>query len=333
MREGAPAKKIGVEMKRYPTDYGIPSLTAALSDYINVDEIKKLARLTGSDIPSRKAPLVEHIVRYLEGDRIQTVWQSLDELQRAAVAEVVHSEGTTFHSGRFRAKYGRDPAWGSIGTSRRDEKPTALGFFFYGNGVMPADLKNRLKLFVPRPATAKVKSLDQLPAAYDRPYKYWDSKTKKTVKGVEVIPLTLRESEQPAQREMLAVLRLVDAAKVAVSDKTRKPPKTTIKAITEILEGGDFYPHEPTKHKYYDKNAGPIRAFAWSIIIQAAKLVKLSGSRLQLTKAGRIALSNPTADTIRGLWAIWMLMTKLSKWLKPFQPVERDACRFEGLHG
>ena len=170
---------------------------------------------------------------------------------------------------------------------------------------MPADLKNRLKLFVPRPATAKVKSLDQLPAAYDRPYKYWDSKTKKTVKGVEVIPLTLRESEQVAQREMLAILRLVDAAKVAVSDKTRKPPKTTIKAITEILEGGDFYPHEPTKHKYYDKNAGPIRAFAWSMIIQAAKLVKLSGSRLQLTKAGRIALSNPTADTIRGLWAIW----------------------------
>lgn len=78
----------------------------------------------------------------------------------------------------------------------------------------------------------------------------------------DAIPLAVRESEQPAQREILSILRLVDAGKVAVSDKTRKPTTATTKAITAILEGGEFYPHEPPKDRYYDGNAGPIHTFA-----------------------------------------------------------------------
>jgi hypothetical protein len=280
---------------------------------MNADELKKLARLTGSRVPTRKAELVKHIIQHLEGDRLKIVWQCLDELQRAAVAEVVHSSDTTFHSDRFRAKYGRDPAWGSINAYRRDEKPTPLRFFFYSNGVMPADLKKRLKAFVPRPSKAKVKSLEELPTTYDRPYEHWNSKTRKTEKGTELVPLTVRESEQPAQRELLSILRLLDTGKVAVSDKTRKPAKTTIKAITSILEGGDFYPHERPKDKYYDENAGPIRAFAWPVIVQAGKLAQLSKKRLQLTKAGRKALSDPAADTIRGLWSKWTDTTILDE--------------------
>lgn len=300
-------------MKRYRADDGIPTLSTALFEYMKADELKKLARLIGSRAPTRKAELVEHIVRHLEGDRIRTVWQSLDELQRAAVAEVVHSGGTTFRSDRFRAKYSRDPTWGSINAYRPDEKPTPLRFFFYGSGVMPEDLKKRLKTFVPRPAKAEVKSLEQLPSAYDRPYRRWNSKTKKTEKGTEAIPLTVCESEKSAQRELLSILRLVDAGKVTVGGKTRKPTTATIKAITAVLEDGDFYLHEPPKHKYYDENAGPIRAFAWPMIVQAGKLARLSGKRLQLTKAGRKALSDPASDTIRGLWSKWTDTTILDE--------------------
>ncbi|MDA2923978.1 helicase-associated domain-containing protein [Acidobacteria bacterium AH-259-L09] len=300
-------------MKRHHVDNWIPTLATALSEYRNVDELKKLVLLTGSRAPTRKAELVELIVGHLEGDRLRTVWQSLDQLQRAAVAEVVHSGGTTFSADCFRSKYGRDPAWGSINGYRRNEKPTPLRFFFYGNGVMPADLKKRLKAFVPRPAKAKVKSLDQLPAAYDRPYEHWNGKTRKTEKGTEAVPLTLRESERPAQRELRSILRLVDAGKVAVSDKTRKPTTATIKAITAILEDGDFYPYEPPTDRYCDRNAGPIRSFAWPLIVQAGKLAQLSGRRLRLTKAGRKALSEPAADTIRRLWAKWTDTTILDE--------------------
>jgi hypothetical protein len=57
--------------------------------------------------------------------------------------------------------------------------------------------------------------------------------------GTDKVLLAVRETERTAQRELLSVLRLVDAGKVAVSDKTRRASPATI-----------------------DANAGPIRAFA-----------------------------------------------------------------------
>jgi hypothetical protein len=110
---------------------------------------------------------------------------------------------------------------------------------------MPDDLKVRLKTFVPAPPEATVRSIDQLPAAHNRPFARWNPKTKIRDEGTEPVALTVRETERAAQRELLSVLRLVDAGKVAVSDKTRKPSAATIDAITAVLEGGDYYPFEP----------------------------------------------------------------------------------------
>jgi hypothetical protein len=112
---------------------------------------------------------------------------------------------------------------------------------------------------------------------------------------------------------MLSVLRLVDAGKVSVSDKTRRASASTIDTITAILDGGDYYPHVPAGNKWYDENAGPIRAFAWPLLIQAGGLAQLAGTRLQLTRAGRKALSEPAAGTIRTLWTKWMNTTILDE--------------------
>ena len=101
-------------MTRYDIDGGIPTLAAALSEHLNVDELKGLATLTHTRAPTRKAALVEHILTFLEGDRRRTVWQGLDDLQKAAVSEVVHSPRTTFPAAHFRAKYGRLPDFGSL---------------------------------------------------------------------------------------------------------------------------------------------------------------------------------------------------------------------------
>jgi hypothetical protein len=300
-------------MKRYYVDEGIPTLEVALSEFMNSDDLKKLVALTEEKPPTRKADLVAVIVRHLEGERLRTAWQGLDELQRAAVAEVVHSNSTQFLAARFRAKYGRDPDWGTTDKYVHHRRPSALGFFFYGNGVMPTDLKERLKAFVPRPVEAKIETLAELPAAYGLPYTRWNSETKTQEKGTEHVTLTVRETERTAQRELLSVLRLVDAGKVAVSDKTRRASSATIDALTSILEGGDYYPRLPVKNKWHDENAGPIRAFAWPLLVQAGGLAQLSGSKLQLTKAGRKALSEPAAETLRTVWTKWVNTTLLDE--------------------
>ena len=244
-------------MTRYDLDAGIPTLAVALAEHMSADELKMLATLTKTSAPTRKAELVDHILKHLEGDRLRTVWQCLDDLQKAAVAEVVHSSDTTFPVERFRAKYGRLPDFGSVSRWPRDQHPAALRFFFYaierGGGVMPDDLKERLTAFVPPPVAATVESLEQLPAAYDRPFERWNARTKKAEHGTESIPLTVRETERSAQRELLSVLRLVDAGKVAVSDKTRRPSSATIDAITAVLEGSDYYPFVPPQDKWHDE--------------------------------------------------------------------------------
>ncbi len=141
----------------------------AVSEFMNAEDLKRLGALTGEKLPTRKADLAQVIICHLEGERIRTVCQSLDETQRAAVAEVVHSRSTQFPADRFRAKYGQDPNWGSADKYGYGRNPSALCFFFYGNRIMPDDFEARLKMFVPPPAETKVQSFEQLPTVYDRP--------------------------------------------------------------------------------------------------------------------------------------------------------------------
>jgi hypothetical protein len=236
----------------------------------------------------------------------------LDELQRAAVAEVVHSPSATFSAGRFRAKYGGDPDWGSKGDFGSGHKPSPLCFFFY-RSVMPADLKARLKQFVPPPRDTVIATLDRLPPTYAIPFERWNQETRTREQATEEAPLAVHETELAAQRELISVLRLVDAGKVAVSERTRRASGATIDAITAILDRGDYYPRVPVENKWYDENAGPIRAFAWPLLVQAGGLAQLAGTRLQLTRAGRKALSEPAAGTIRTLWTKWVDTTILDE--------------------
>ena len=296
----------------YYIDEGILTLELGLGS-MNSDDLRRLAALTGQKVPSRKADMAALIVQYLAGERLHTVWEGLDELQRAAVSEVVHSPFSQFEAGLFRAKYGRDPDWGAAGKSGYGHDPSVLCFFFYKNHVIPDDLKARLLKFVPAPRQATIAALDRLPPVYARPFERWNEKQRTREKGTEDVPLTVHETERAAQRELHSVLRLVDAGKVSVSDKTRRASASTIDAITAILDRGDYYPRVPVKDKWNDENAGPIRAFAWPLLIQAGGLAQLAGTRLQLTKAGRKALSEPASGTIRTLWTKWMNTTILDE--------------------
>jgi Helicase conserved C-terminal domain len=103
-----------------------------------------------------------------------------------------------------------------------------------------------------------------------------------------------RETEHDARTDLAAVLQLAAAGRLRCSDKTKRPSAVTVRALGEVLTGGDFYEDEP------------IRAFAWPLLLQACGLTELSGGRLELTARGRKALTGPAHETIRHLWRRWL---------------------------
>jgi hypothetical protein len=115
------------------------------------------------------------------------------------------------------------------------------------------------------------------------------------------MPETVRATAAPAQANLRAVLNLAAGGRLRCSETTRRPAATTVTAVAEVLDGGDFYPDEP------------IAAFAWPLLLQAGGLAELAGNRLQLTDRGRAALTKPAATTIRQLWRSWVATTLLDE--------------------
>ncbi|MEU3282520.1 helicase-associated domain-containing protein [Streptomyces antibioticus] len=104
----------------------------------------------------------------------------------------------------------------------------------------------------------------------------------------------VRCTEHEAQANLLAVLRLCATGKPRCSEKTRRPGTATVAAVGEVLDGGDFYPHEA------------IAGFAWPMLLQAGGLSELTGGRLTPTVRGRAALTRPPHLTLAQLWQRWL---------------------------
>jgi hypothetical protein len=306
----------------------IPSVTEALNRH-TVEELKKLlALLPASEKLARKGELVALILSHMEGEGLRDLWSRLDELQQAAVAETVHSPDGSFDAQRFKAKYGRSPDWG---TSRDrvgylydyQRQPSLLCLFIYRD-VVPDDLRVRLKEFVPVPPASSLKITDELPEVFNWREESFNFGTRKREVKVRQIPIERREMERAAQVDLKTVLRLVETGKVMVSDKTFCPTSSSTRLIASLLHGGDFYPQrdESSKKKRRDnEEVGPVRAFAWPLILQAARLAEMSGNYLRLTVAGRKALGAPPAETIRTAWQRW-LKTKIIDELRRIEVIK-----------
>ena len=277
-----------------------------------VDDLKKLCPLLSLDQKlTRKADLITAILQQIEGAKIKKFWQQLDELQKAAVAEVVHSSGNNYNADAFVAKYGQKPIFGTGDryTYSSKYKPSLLSLFFY-QGSMPSELKQTLSAFVPKPQATRLNEVGEtIPDTFVvRQQRYWNEKEYE-------IPLTVCEMEQVGQKDLLSVLRLIQSGKVSVSEKTSLPSGATVKAIAAILLGGDFYDDQQRKaeaqYHYtspYD-DIGCIKAFAWTALLQVGNMAELSGTKLVLTKAGLKALQDPPAKTLQTIWKRWLKNT------------------------
>jgi len=292
-------------------DTSFATINQALNKY-TVDQLKLLLpNLPTDKKPTRKAEIIALIEEHLHGQKLRFLWDKLDSLQRSAVAEVAHSPDSHFDENRFRAKYGQSPDFGSRHPQYNTQKTiSTLGLFIYTSG-MPLELKENLRRFVPPPASMVLKSYSEIPSTLEQRWQRFDYEAGKYIKQTKIISLEQGLRERSAPQELLAVLRLIDMGKVSVSEKTRLPSAATLRTLTSVLEGGDYYTdiQEKDNPPTYDE-IGSIRAFGWAMLVQAGDLADFFGKKIKLTKAGQKALSNPSAKTIKTLWQKW-LKTKI----------------------
>ena len=122
-------------MPRYPSIDNLLSLQQALEGII-VDDLKKLkALLPDPRKLTRKADLVDGIRSQLLGENLRKVWLKLDDLQKAAVAEVIHGEDGYYFPDIFRAKYGEPANFGTIDRYGTNREPSLLCLFIYGSQI------------------------------------------------------------------------------------------------------------------------------------------------------------------------------------------------------
>ena len=319
----------------------------ALSEALNlltVDRLKELIDLLpGRTRPTRKAEIIAVLRRRFAGKSLQKLWHEFDETQRLAVSETLYGPDGAFAETRFRAKYGVMPAFDTTAGRRghRATRPTLLRLFLYpahrydrGATVIPGDLQERLRAFVPPPAPPALPAREDLPATAAEGEKRsgqsgGDSGEETAATGSSVYrrprraspiqaaalraPLVRRDMERAAQQDLLTVLRLIERGTVAVSATTRQASAAAIRNVAAILCDGDFYDLAPEKKHIWEQTIGPLRAFAWPWLVQAVNLAERRGPRLALTKAGCAALSAPPADTLRQLWQRWLGTTLLDE--------------------
>lgn len=273
-----------------------PLLKDALA-CLNVPELKDLvSHIPGAETAGRKDQLIDRIAAAMLGPGLQAIWSGLDQTQQAAVAEAVDDALGEYSEKRFRAKYQCVPAFQVAGAKKHDYSPgklSALSLFIHFSHVdrchyIPGDLRDRLEGLVPQPVPLRMQGDETL---------------------VEKPGLTLRLTEREALQETLIMLRTIEQERIQVSEKTALPSTLALRLLSEKLAGGDFYPWGEEKKNKWDQEIGPIKAFAWPMLLQAGGLAIRTGGRLALSPAGIKALSASLEDVVQALWRKWLKST------------------------
>jgi XPB/Ssl2-like helicase family protein len=275
---------------------------------LHVDDLKPLARLLTKEVPSRKGDLAELVSRAMQDPaRVRSLYEGMSELSQAAIREATHDPLGNLDPALFKAKYGQAPTVGA------GKSTTALRLFFPVGRSLPSDLQQLLVAFVPQPRAAAIATCAEIPESIEQQETVWDpaARERKVVTWHE--PVQVRETEREALHDLPAVLRLIDAGKIGVSATTRRPGQAALKTVASVLYGGDFYTGDEEGLDMEERDDLPIKPFAWPLIVQAAGFASLSGTKLQLTAAGRKAVSLPAHEALRAAWNKWLRTTMLDE--------------------
>ena len=275
----------------------------------SVDDLKIRIRYLDTnpiEKPTRKAQFIKLIESQLRGDTLKRHYQRLDKYGQAAISEVVHGTSKHFNGQTFSAKYGTKALRSVI--NKNYDPVRCLNLFLYRPNrhawrqlVLPEDLRQRLLEFVPQPTAAKLQTKTQLSEMFEVPARKYQKEIPSQVE------LRQRTLEFESQHDLLSVLQLVETGVLGVTPKTQKPTAASVKRIQKILSSEEYYVQEDLHRGRYDEEIGPIRAYAWLLLLQSAKMIRNRGNKVELTKAGHSARSVESVDSIRLIWRSWIM--------------------------
>lgn len=273
-----------------------------------VDELKKICvylfnalkksriKPSGLDIPDkaaglpiRKAERVQWIrTCLLDALLLKFLYEKkMTDIEQAALKEAAHNGGI-INWDQFHAKYGDTPSFSSL--------PIVL---FMTSRGMPGDMCSILAPLIPPPTDVEARSCESLPETV-KLYDKWE--------GDDEVPLIQHATEKAAANDVMIMLHIIAGGKINVSPKTGRPTKAACKTIRKALSMGDFYPEDMESTDSWDVKMGEagIRPFAWPLILQAGGLVRINGSKLELSRTGKAAMTKPAHDVIKNLWERWL---------------------------
>lgn len=278
-------------------------LEICLND-LTVAELKtRLNLITGKHKLSRKAEIIALLKSELLSLKLEEFWQRLNKMEQLAVAQAIYHWDGEFNPQSFLAKYEKLPAYFLSRSSSTDQK-SLLALFFY-KGSLASELADASKEYV------------QAPKQYQLT-EYSDENIKTHVKNLQLQiasdddkyhpELVMLSMETPAIHDLQAVLNLIENGKLTVSEKTNIAGTATLKKITAVLLGGDYYSEQDDwgLKSYAGGSITPIRAYAWPLLLQNSGLVKRTGTKLQLTAKGKKISKLPIEETMRLLYERWL---------------------------
>ena len=308
---------MGKDTIRYQTlgqmyeKYGVEELKEINKFLFKVLSISGL-RPAGLEIPTsagklsnRKADRIKWALGCLKDVYVlKYIYQKMmDPVEQAAIEELIHGTDTLDFE-QFKAKYGKLPDMSLKGNYYRRRSSQDYYFpqvnLFIESDYIPEDIRKLFKDFVKQPQEVQSKTIDELPETvelYKGESRAYDAE------------LVRHSTAQVAISDLQAMLRLADQGKIKVGAKTGHPTNASCKSILKVLSNGDLYPEDIAPDDDYDEvtigDAG-IRPFAWVMLLLAGGLVKINGSKLELTRNGKAALKKPAHEVLKHLWGRWL---------------------------
>jgi hypothetical protein len=228
---------------------------------LTLDDLRPLAGLVSADPPKRKtevAPLLAGVMA--DASRVRELYSRLDPVSQHAVRVAAFDPAGRLDRNKFRAWFGEEPrfndadpareSWSHSYSDRRKIQPTLLRLFFPRFDHLPTDTRTLLREFIPPPEPFAVPTRDAPPETHTLHEHTWHDRKRERREWEE--PVRVRETAGAAGADVLAVLRLIEAGKVRVTDKKLVPTEAARQAVAGVLTGGDFYAPDDAAESKWD---------------------------------------------------------------------------------